>query len=156
MTVEIKEIASRSNVETAEDDLPAKLQPSGISSEIDYLKRLKLRTQIQGNLKQIAGNDEDAMKMSEYNIATFKSAGDSRIEKYYSKLINIYKRSVKEPTTEDEKSDKLTAKMELSYLYSIYGYKNLYQLAHDLSEVERVQNSNEEIKNLSKSLAGLK
>ena len=95
--------------------------------------------------------------MSEYNIATFKSAEDSRIEKYYSKLINIYKRSVKEPTTtEDEKNDKLTAKMELSYLYSIYGYKNLYQLAHDLSEVERVQNSNEEIKNLSKSLAGLK
>lgn len=157
MTVEIKEIASRSNVETAEDDLPAKLQPSGISSEIDYLKRLKLRTQIQGNLKAISETEAEAKKLPEYSIATFKSAEDARIEKYYSKLISIYKRSVVEkPENETAIQDKLTAKMELAYLYSIYGYKNLYQLAHDLSEVERVQNSNEEIKNLSKTLNGLK
>ena len=47
----------------------------------------------------------------------------------------------------------MQAKMELAYLYSIYGYKNLYQLAHDLSEVERVQKSNEEIKGLATSMA---
>ena len=46
--------------------------------------------------------------------------------------------------------------MELAYLYSIYGYKNLYQLAHDLSEVQRVQKSNDEIKHLSENLDSLK
>ena len=47
---------------------------------------------------------------------------------------------------------KLEAKMKLSYLYSIYGMKDLYELACDLSQVERVQESNEEIKGLSKSI----
>ena len=49
MTVEVKEISKRSVVETAEDDLPANLKSSGITSEIDYLKRLKLRSQIIAN-----------------------------------------------------------------------------------------------------------
>ena len=77
-----------------------------------------------------------------------------RIEKYYGKLIVLYNKSVDERGGKE--ADKLNAKMELAYLYSIYGYKNLYQLAHDLSEVERVQKSNDEIKNLSKTLSSLK
>ena len=42
--------------------------------------------------------------------------------------------------------------MKLSYLYSIYGMKDLYELACDLSNVERVQESNEEIKGLSTTI----
>ena len=49
MTVEIKEISKRSVIETAEDDLPQNMRSSGVTSEIDYLKRLKLRSQIMAN-----------------------------------------------------------------------------------------------------------
>ena len=152
MTVEIKEISKRSVVETAEDDLPANLKSSGITSEIDYLKRLKLRSQIIANNATHGGLHAD-----EIAIAKFKSAEDSRLEKYYGKLIILYNKTIKEPAgvepTPDEKKAKMQAKMELAYLYSIYGYKNLYSLAHDLSEVERVQNSNEEIKGLTTSMS---
>ena len=150
MTVEIKEISKRSEVETAEDDLPQKLAPSGINSEIDYLKRLKLRSQIAVNAVT-AG----ALSDQEVAIAKFKSAEDTRIERYYSNLITVYNASVvniADPRDETAKKAKLDAKMKLAYLYSIYGYKNLYSLAHDLSEVERVQKSNDEIKELSNIL----
>lgn len=153
MTVEVKEISKRTTVETAEDDLPAKLTPSGISSEIDYLKRLKIKAQIL-SLSASGGRVSDEEKA----IASFKSSEDKRIEKYYSKLISVYNESTAELAStagDGDKKKKLDAKMKLAYLYSIYGYKDLYQLAHDLSEVERVQNSNEEVKALSGSL-GLK
>ena len=153
MTVEIKEISKRSSVETAEDDLPANLKSTGVSSEIDYLKRLKLRTQIMANLKT-TGTLSDDKHRDEIAIAGFKSAEDARIEEYYGKLIILYNRSVNEEKGKED--DKLKAKMELAYLYSIYGYKNLYQLAHDLSEVQRVQKSNDEITGLSENLGSLK
>ena len=154
MTVEIKEISKRSVVETAEDDLPANLKSSGVSSEIDYLKRLKLRTQIMANLKVSEKDAPDGPHKDELLIAGFKSAEDARIEKYYGKLIKLYNRSVDENPSKSD--DKLKAKMELAYLYSIYGYKNLYQLAHDLSEVQRVQKSNDEIKHLSENMDAIK
>ena len=47
------------------------------------------------------------------------------------------------------------AKTQLAYLYSLYGYKNLYSLAHDMAEIERVQNSNQEIKDSSKYVLGV-
>ena len=150
MTVEIKEISKRSEVETAEDDLPQKLAPSGIHSEIDYLKRLKLRSQIVVN-----NETTGALSTQELAIAKFKSAEDTRIERYYSNLITVYNASVvniADPEDRAAKKAKLDAKMKLAYLYSIYGYKNLYSLAHDLSEVERVQKSNDEIKELSNTL----
>ena len=150
MTVEIKEISKRSEVETAEDDLPQRLAPSGIHSEIDYLKRLKLRSQIAAS--SISGG---GLSTQELAIAKFKSAEDTRIERYYCNLITVYNASVvniTDPEDRTAKQNKLDAKMKLAYLYSIYGYKNLYSLAHDLSEVERVQKSNDEIKELSNIL----
>ena len=146
MTVELKEISKRSEVETAEDDLPKRLAPSGINSEIDYLKRLKLKTQITNTA--VAGS----LSQQELAIAKFKSIEDSRIEKYYANLIGVYNTSIEEDIARVSAKDKLDAKMKLAYLYSIYGYKNLYSLAHDLSEVERVQKSNDEIKVLSETL----
>ena len=150
MTVEVKEISKRSVVETAEDDLPANLKSSGITSEIDYLKRLKLRSQIMANNATGGGLHAD-----EIAIAKFKSAEDTRLEKYYGQLINLYNKTIVEHGDDDAKRKAvMQSKMELAYLYSIYGYKNLYQLAHNLSEVERVQKSNNEIKNLTKDMAG--
>ena len=150
MTVEVKEISKRSVVETAEDDLPANLKSSGITSEIDYLKRLKLRSQIMANNAAASGS----LHADELAIAGFKSAEDSRLEKYYGKLIILYNKTIAEYGVDPAKKKAvMQAKMELAYLYSIYGYKNLYQLAHDLSEVERVQNSNDEIKGLTTSMA---
>ena len=151
MTVEVKEISKRSVVETAEDDLPANLKSSGITSEIDYLKRLKLRSQIIANGAASSG----ALHPDELAIAKFKSAEDTRLEKYYGKLIVLYNKTIEEHGDDPTKRQKvMQSKMELAYLYSIYGYKNLYQLAHDLSEVERVQKSNNEIKNLTSDMAG--
>jgi hypothetical protein len=135
-------------VETAEDDLPANLKSSGITSEIDYLKRLKLRSQIMANNATGGGLHAD-----EIAIAKFKSAEDTRLEKYYGQLINLYNKTIVEHGDDDAKRKAvMQSKMELAYLYSIYGYKNLYQLAHDLSEVERVQKSNNEIKNLTNDM----
>ena len=149
MTVELKEISKRCVVETAEDDLPANLKSSGITSEIDYLKRLKLRSQIMANNATGGGLHAD-----EIAIAKFKSAEDTRLEKYYGKLIVLYNKTIVDPKATGYDKDKvLKSKQELAYLYSIYGYKNLYQLAHDLSEVERVQKSNDEIKNLTDDMA---
>ena len=46
MTVEVKQILKPKSVETAEDDMPDRLKSSDISSEIDFLKRIKLKAQI--------------------------------------------------------------------------------------------------------------
>ena len=150
MTVEVKEIVKQNAIETAEDDMPRKLQSSGISSEIDFLKRIKLRAQI------LASNETLTEKLSVDDIAavSFESKEDKRKKGYYAKLITVYNKSVAhaDPLNPDEVKAKLEAKMKLSYLYSIYGMKDLYELACDLSQVERVQESNEEIKGLSKSI----
>ena len=154
MTVEVKEIVKQNAIETAEDDMPKKLQSSGISSEIDFLKRIKLRAQILTSAASLAGG---ANKLSADDIAavSFESKEDKRKKEYYAKLIGVYNKSVApivDPLNVDEVAAKLQAKMKLSYLYSIYGMKDLYELACDLSQVERVQESNEEIKGLSKSI----
>ena len=156
MTVEVKEIVKQNAIETAEDDLPRKLQNSGISSEIDFLKRIKLRAQILTSAASLVGT---VNKLSDDDIAavSFESKEDKRKKSYYSKLITVYNSSVAPLTTPAapnpaEVKAKLEAKMKLSYLYSIYGMKDLYELACDLSQVERVQESNEEIKGLSTSI----
>ena len=83
MTVEIKEIHRRSNVETAEDDLPSNLRKTDVHSEIDYLKRLRLKAQINGT-------KDSNLTSSEKAIASFKSKEDARIETYYHALILKY------------------------------------------------------------------
>ena len=148
MTVEVKEIIKQNAIETAEDDMPRKLQSSGISSEIDFLKRIKLRAQI------LASNETLTTKLSADDISavSFESKEDKRKKGYYAKLIKVYNDSVETDVAKVTAVNKLQAKMKLSYLYSIYGMKDLYELACDLSQVERVQESNEEIKGLSTSI----
>ena len=162
MTVEIKEIHRRSNVETAEDDLPSNLRKTDVHSEIDYLKRLRLKAQINGQ-------ERSNLTPSEKAIASFKSKEDSRIEEFYHALILKYNAANGISKTDatafsyeadgtmkkDDASEMYTAKTQLAYLYSLYGYKNLYSLAHDMAEIERVQNSNQEIKDSSKYVLGV-
>ena len=151
MTVEVKEIVKQNAIETAEDDMPRKLQSSGISSEIDFLKRIKLRAQILASAPALttAGTPLSADDIS---AVSFESKEDKRKKGYYAKLIKVYNESVETDVAKVTAVNKLQAKMKLSYLYSIYGMKDLYELACDLSQVERVQESNEEIKGLSKSI----
>ena len=153
MTVEVKEIVKQNAIETAEDDMPRKLQSSGISSEIDFLKRIKLRAQILASAPALTAA---GTPLSADDIAAvgFESKEDKRKKGYYAKLITVYNESVvaADPANAAAVKAKLEAKMKLSYLYSIYGMKDLYELACDLSQVERVQESNEEIKGLSKSI----
>ena len=151
MTVEVKEIVKQNAIETAEDDMPRKLQSSGISSEIDFLKRIKLRAQILASAPALttAGTPLSADDIS---AVSFESKEDKRKKGYYAKLIKVYNESVETDITKVTAAKKLEAKMKLSYLYSIYGMKDLYELACDLSQVERVQESNEEIKGLSTSI----
>ena len=151
MTVEVKEIVKQNAIETAEDDMPRKLQSSGISSEIDFLKRIKLRAQILASAPALttAGTPLSADDIA---AVSFESKEDKRKKGYYAKLIKVYNDSVETDTAKVSAVNKLQAKMKLSYLYSIYGMKDLYELACDLSQVERVQESNEEIKGLSTSI----
>ena len=151
MTVEVKEIIKQNAIETAEDDMPKKLQSSGISSEIDFLKRIKLRAQILASAPALttAGTPLSADDIS---AVSFESKEDKRKKGYYAKLIKVYNDSVETDVAKVTAVNKLQAKMKLSYLYSIYGMKDLYELACDLSQVERVQESNEEIKGLSTSI----
>lgn len=162
MTVEIKEIHRRSTVETAEDDLPANMRKTDVHSEIDYLKRLRLKAQINGT----AGGN---LTKSEKAIASFKSKEDARIETYYHALIIKYNSAngISKPDgsafeleadgkmKKDDATEMYVAKTQLAYLYSLYGYKNLYSLAHDMAEIERVQNSNQEIKDSSQYVLGV-
>ena len=153
MTVEVKEIVKQNAIETAEDDVPRKLQSSGISSEIDFLKRIKLRAQIL-NANVVLTAAGKALSVDDIEAVSFESKEDKRKKGYYAKLIKVYNDSVETDITKVTAAKKLEAKMKLSYLYSIYGMKDLYELACDLSQVERVQESNEEIKGLSTSIFG--
>ena len=151
MTVEVKEIIKQNAIETAEDDIPRKLQSSGISSEIDFLKRINLRAQIlNANVALTAAGK--ALSADDIAAVGFESKEDKRKKGYYAKLIKVYNESVETDVAKVSAVNKLQAKMKLSYLYSIYGLKDLYELACDLSQVERVQESNEEIKGLSTSI----
>ena len=146
MTVEVKEIIKQNAIETAEDDMPKKLQSSGISSEIDFLKRIKLRAQIL-NANVVLTAAGKALSVDDIEAVSFESKEDKRKKGYYAKLITVYDVSVAPAAagtgilTGAETTAILQAKMKLSYLYSIYGMKDLYELACDLSQVERVQES---------------
>ena len=140
MTVEVKQILKPKSVETAEDEMPDRLKSSDISSEIDFLKRIKLKAQILQSAEALAGK-ADKYKISDEDVAaaSFESQEDKRKKRFYSKLIALYNKS-----TSDDAAIKLEAKKNLAYLYSVYGMKDLYELACDLSNIERTTETNKE------------
>jgi hypothetical protein len=158
MTVEVKQILKPTQVETAEDEMPDRLKSSDISSEIDFLKRIKLKAQILASANALASAapqykipDEDVV------AASFESQEDKRKKKFYSKLIALYNKTTITGTTAvplsaAQQAEKLSAKKDLAYLYSVYGMKDLYELACDLSKIERTSETNAEATTVSKSI----
>mgnify|MGYP000754514372 CR=1 FL=1 len=140
MTVEVKQILKPKSVETAEDEMPDRLKSSDISSEIDFLKRIKLKAQILQSAHQLKdAGVEWAVPGDDVIAASFESQEDKRKKKFYSQLIALYNK-----TTNADPGIKLAAKKDLAYLYSVYGMKDLYELACDLSKIERTTETNTE------------
>ena len=140
MTVEVKQILKPKDVETAEDEMPDRLKSSDISSEIDFLKRIKLKAQILQSAAQLEGKAGFAISPDDIAAASFESQEDKRKKKFYSKLIALYNKSI----DNGDVATKLQAKKDLAYLYSVYGMKDLYELACDLSKIERTTETNKE------------
>ena len=156
MTVEVKQILKPKSVETAEDDMPDRLKSSDISSEIDFLKRIKLKAQIlQSAHALIAADPEYRIPADDVAAASFESQEDKRKKKFYSRLIGLYNKTTTLGTTDAEKKTRLDAKKDLAYLYSVYGMKDLYELACDLSKIERTTETNDEATTVSKSILGV-
>ena len=140
MTVEVKQILKPKSVETAEDEMPDRLKSSDISSEIDFLKRIKLKAQILQSASVLSAADPKYQISNEdVAVASFESQEDKRKKKFYSQLITLYNK-----TTSEDAGIKLAAKKDLAYLYSVYGMKDLYELACDLSNIERTTETNKE------------
>jgi hypothetical protein len=147
MTIEVKQILKPKSVETAEDEMPDRLKSSDISSEIDFLKRIKLKAQILQSAQAL--QDKPGFQISKEDVAaaSFESQEDKRKKKFYSQLITLYNK-----TTSADGDIKLAAKKDLAYLYSVYGMKDLYELACDLSNIERTSETNKEATEVASSI----
>jgi hypothetical protein len=151
MTIEVKQILKPNAVESAEDDMPDRMKSSDISSEIDFLKRIKLKAQILASANTLKSADpEYRISPDDVAAASFESQEDKRKKKFYSKLIKLYNDSIN--TTDADL--KLKAKKDLAYLYSVYGMKDLYELACDLSKIQRTQEHNTEALSVSENILG--
>ena len=147
MTIEVKQILKPKSVETAEDEMPDRLKSSDISSEIDFLKRIKLKAQILQSAHLLKDTGANALPAADIAAARFESQEDLRKKKYYHKLIELY-----EKTSDPDAGLKLQAKKDLAYLYSVYGMKDLYELACDLSKIERTKDTNAEATTVADSI----
>ena len=82
-------------------------------------------------------------------IAKFESTDDKRVQDNYVKLIRLY------DSAEDEKRNTplvRTKRNELSNIYSVFGFSDLYSIASTISEIERVRSANDDILSVVKSL----
>ena len=128
-------MAKKSHSDQIEDQLGEKLTSTKITSEIDYLKKMKLRSYLMAN-----GTDETKA------IASFQSQDDKRKEQIYVKLIKLYKDSEKEEKDEMEgKTPGRVKRNEMSNIYATFGYEDLYSIACDISEIQRVKQSNKNV-----------
>jgi hypothetical protein len=137
MSVNAIPMAKQTKEEVVENDLGKTLKSSKITSEIDFLKRMKLKQQISTN----AGTDASLKA-----IAEFQSADDKRIQDVYAKLIAMYKAAEKEKVDEAGKPDQDRKNRNiLANLYAQFGYKDLYEIAAVVAEIKRVKQENEDI-----------
>ena len=111
-------IGGKSDCKTILLSIPTsrKLQSSGISSEIDFLKRIKLRAQILSANVAIAASAGVKLSADDITAVSFESKKDKRKKEYYAKLIGVYNASVKPLSTPaapdaNEVAAKLQAKM---------------------------------------------
>ena len=137
MTINAIPMAKQTKEEVVENDLGKTLKSSKITSEIDFLKRMKLKQQISKEAK-----DDPSLKA----IADFQSADDKRIQSVYAKLIKIYENAEEEKAAAVK--DPATARTNrniLSNIYAQFGYKDLYEIAAVVAEIKRVKQENEDI-----------
>ena len=135
-------MASKSKSDQIENELGEKLVSTKITSEIDYLKKMKLRSYLQTH-----GTDQAKA------IAAFQSADDKRKEETYVKLINLYKAAEQEEKAELEGSKPgRTKRNEMAAIYSNFGYEDLYSIACVISEIQRVKQSNKNILSIVESI----
>ena len=140
MSVNAIPMAKQTKEEVVENDLGKTLKSSKITSEIDFLKRMKLKQQISTN----AGTDTSLKA-----IADFQSSDDKRIQEVYAKLIAMYQAAENEKKTETAKppgtAQDRTNRNILANLYAQFGYKDLYEIAAVVAEIKRVKQENEDI-----------
>ena len=128
-------MAKKSASDQIENELGEKLVSTKITSEIDYLKKMKLRSYLQTN-----GTPEAKA------IASFQSQDDKRKEQTYVKLIALYKAAEDEEKAELEGSKPGRIKRnEMSNVYATFGYSDLYSIACVVSEIQRVKQSNKNV-----------
>ena len=129
---------AKQSSETVENDLGKTLKSSKITSAIDFLKRMKLKKYIS-SLAGVAGTP---LK----EIVDFQSTDDERIQKIYAKLIQMYTAAEAEKAAAvAEPATPRTARNVLSNLYAQFGYKDLYEIAAVIAEIQRVKSENEDI-----------
>jgi tRNA U38,U39,U40 pseudouridine synthase TruA len=87
MTIEAIPMAKQTKQETVENDLGTELKSSKIVSEIDFLKKMKLKAKLASS----AGTDDAGKALK--RIAEFQSEDDLRIQEVYSKLIVKYQQA---------------------------------------------------------------
>ena len=131
-------MASKSKSDQIENELGEKLVSTKITSEIDYLKKMKLRSYLQTN-----GTPEAKA------IASFQSQDDKRKEQTYVKLIKLYKDAEDE---EKEGKPERVKRNEMASIYSNFGYEDLYSIACVISEIQRVKQSNKNILSIVESI----
>ena len=135
-------MAKKSASDQIENELGEHLSTSKITSEIDYLKKMKLRSYLQTH-----GSDEAKA------IASFQSQDDKRKEKTYVKLIELYKSAEREEQDELEGKTKTRAKRnQMSSIYASFGYEDLYSIACVISEIQRVKQSNKNVLSIIESI----
>ena len=128
-------MAKKSASDQIENELGEKLVSTKITSEIDYLKKMKLRSYLQTN-----GTPEAKA------IASFQSQDDKRKEQTYVKLIKLYKESEDEERRElnNEKPGRVK-RNEMANIYATFGYEDLYSISCVISEIQRVKQSNKNV-----------
>jgi len=146
MTVNAIPMSKQNASEQVENDLGANLKSSKITSEIDFLKKMKLKAQLYKETP--SGTKEgDALR----SIASFQSSDDKRIQVVYSKLIALYQAAEQEKEDEERKPEAekasvgRVARNEMSNIYSQFGYHDLYHIASVISEIQRVKTENADI-----------
>ena len=139
-------MAKQTASETIENDLGKHLKSSPITSEIDFLKKMKLKTQLIDSVNRsgLSKEEKDSIKA----IASFQSADDKRIQEVYSQLIGLYKEAELEKNNPDKNRPGYvvrTKRNELSNIYSQFGYRDLYDIASTISEIKRTVLENRDI-----------
>ena len=139
-------MAKQNASETIENDLGKKLRSSPITSEIDFLKKMKLKTQLMDSISRSAMTAGE--KASITAIASFQSADDKRIQTVYSQLIKLYQDAEKEkddPAKNVAGAVVRVKRNELSNVYSQFGYRDLYDIAATIAEIKRTVTENRDI-----------